>query len=414
MTRPHQPAAALTGGDAPGKPPREAERIGQPRGWLPPPPRSGELSLARSPLLPSSACRGTRGAAAAGPGGGGRRPPAPAARTKAGPGEAAAATRESPPAAAATSVAAARTIPEPVARVPLRRADLQCPRPGNSRRDPQRGRETGGGERRSQPPGTPPACRGDAAPAGQAGRGRAALPQGRATAAPREGREPAAARRSGASPQLQRRRPGNKARPGRRACAAPGAAGPPLCGAGAREEPRRTRLLTGLRRSGCPGWEDAGGREGGRGAEPGPTRSGQAAAAALSRLVPPRWPGGSPRGRRQLRPLPRRQGNSEQRALPGPGPPPLPCPSPRSPPAPACGARSRGTARHFPRSRRGSCAGPGRPRRRQREAPPQRETMRRRRPARGCRALRCAPQASAPPGPPSRRPGLLSVAAGPL
>lgn len=51
------------------------------------------------------------------------------------------------------------------------------------------------------------------------------------------------------------------------------------------------------------------------------------------------------------------------------------------------------------RSLRGRCAGPGPAQGRRREAPPRRETMRRRRPARGCRALRPAGR-----GPASHRP----------
>lgn len=254
MTRPHQPAAALTSGDARGKSPRETERIGEPGSRLPPhlPPGSSPLPKALS-FLPSPACRGTREAAAAGPAALPRPPPAQRqalARRQRPPG--------SPPATAATYVAAARTIPKPVARVPLGCTDLPCPRPGNSRRDPQRGRETGAGGRRRrrapQPaaryPVSPPACRGDAAPARESGRGRAALPQGRATAAPREGREPAAARRSWAPHSS------NGAARETKRCQAAGPAlrlGLSLRWAGAREEPLRTRLLTRLRCYGCLG-----------------------------------------------------------------------------------------------------------------------------------------------------------------
>ncbi|XP_029873787.1 uncharacterized protein LOC115342831 isoform X2 [Aquila chrysaetos chrysaetos] len=47
VTRPHQPAAALTSGDAPGKSPRHAERAGEPGSLLPvpPPPPSERLNI---------------------------------------------------------------------------------------------------------------------------------------------------------------------------------------------------------------------------------------------------------------------------------------------------------------------------------------------------------------------------------
>lgn len=134
------------------------------------------------------------------------------------------------PPAAATSVEAARTKPGPVA-----------PAPPGDRALPRRGCPARPGHR--APP-RPPAGR--------------PTPDGAGHPQP----------------------PGNKARPGRGACAA---LGPGL--QQRRGKSPRGRVLTGLRRSGCPGGQ------GGRGAESGPARSGRAAAAAPSRLAAPRRPG---------------------------------------------------------------------------------------------------------------------------
>lgn len=146
----------------------------------------------------------------------------------------------------------------------------------------------------------------------------------------------------------------------------------------------------------CPDREIAGCRAGGRGAEPGPSRSGRAAAAALSRLVPPRRPGGSPRGRGRLRPLPRRQGDSEPRALRAPPPPR--CPRLSSPPPPT-------------RAGRGAALRPAAAR----EPVRARDGDTKSHPAgRQCAAAAPHPQAGAPPGRRSCCPSLRSVTEGPL
>lgn len=267
---------------------------------------------------------------------------------------------------------------------------------------PQRRRGRGAPQPAARYPVSPPAaCRGEAAPAREAGRGRAALPQGRATAAPREGRQPAAAptpppgEQSAAEPQGL--------------CRARGRRADPSAGLGRGKSPSGRGYSPGCGAAGARGWEEAGGRAGGRGAEPGPARSGRAvaaAAAALSRLVPPRWPGGgSPGTGGRLRPLPRRQGDGEHRTLPRP--PPLRRPRFSNPP-PARGARSRDTARPCRGAAAAAARDPARPSDGGAKPHPAGRQCAAAAPLGGCRALRPAGLGPRP------RPGLLSGAGGPL
>lgn len=156
------------------------------------------------------------------------------------------------------------------------------------------------------------------------------------------------------------RPPGNKARPGRRACAVLGA------GAAAREEPLRARThrAAALR---VPG------------------RAGQTRGGVGSRPLRPGC-GGRPDEGSDPSPVGKETAATGRR------------PASARAWAPACGTRKRPPL-SLRRSPRGSCAGSGPAGRRQREAPPRRETMRGRRPARGCRA------AGLQPAPPSWGPG---------
>lgn len=367
------------------------------------PPRSSPLPEAPSSLPPSRSLPRHPRRGRARPGG--RGPPPSLARRPP-------AQRQAPPAAAA----ATRELPHRRGHVcsgGTNNTQTCCAgfpgpyRPAVPPAPPQRRRGRGAPQPAARYPVSPPAaCRGEAAPAREAGRGRAALPQGRATAAPRQGRQPATAptpppgEQSAAEPQGLRRARGRRA--------------DPSAGLGRGKSPSGRGYSPGCGAAGARGWEEAGGRAGGRGAEPGPARSGRAvaaAAAALSRLVPPRWPGGgSPGtgtgGAAPTPPPSARRRRAPDAAAPASAPPPSlqqPAPRPR-------GAEPRYRP-PLPRSRRGSCAGPGPTERRRREAPPRRETMRRRRPARGLpSAAPRRPRASAPPRPPVRSRGAIASA----
>lgn len=309
MTRP-QPAAGLTGGHAPPKPPPGAERLREPASRPPSPPASPCPSPSPSlPGLPRYPRRGPPGGAAALP------------RRHKGKSSAASGHSGASLGSPSAPVAAARTMPEPVARVPLGRTDPPCPRQASGTH-----RGAASGAKGEPTPGllcstAPPPRDSRSRHAGQSVTERSA----RGAAAARE--------QSAARPRGLRR--------------------PPRGWGRGRAAPERGDLPDAALR--VPGL-------GGRGAEPGPARSGRAAVANLGRLAPPRSPGSGPWGRGRLRALLRRQGDGERR--PRADPPPLRCP--RSAPPPPAGAEP--LCRPFAR--------PARSRRGRSPRPAGRETMR--------------------------------------
>lgn len=218
--------------------------------------------------------------------------------------------------------------------------------------------------------------------------------------------------RAGSQPRLRRHRPGNKARPSRRACAAPGAAGPtPRRGWGEGRAPpdAATHPAAALRVPGAGRRPAVGRADAGRSRDP-PAPAGlwlrlRLPSAASYRLAgPAAVPRGRGRGGR-LRPLPRRQGDGEHRTLPRP--PPLRRPRFSNPP-PARGARSRDTARPCRGAAAAAARDPARPSDGGAKPHPAGRQCAAAAPLGGCRALRPAGLGPRP------RPGLLSGAGGPL